>query len=291
MKPRSHPWHSHCYAKSVVTHHRANPFRREIDMNPSDHAILIKDLHKYFGDLEVLKGINFSADKGDVVSLLGSSGSGKSTLLRSINLLETPQQGEVWINGELIRMTGEGDKRRAADKAQLNRIRSRLGMVFQNFNLWTHMTILQNVMEGPIQVLGQPKSQARETAMRYLEKVGVADKAAVYPSQLSGGQQQRVAIARSLAMDPSMLLFDEPTSALDPELVQEVLQVMRALADEGRTMLIVTHEMEFAREVSSRIIFLDSGEITEDGPPEQVFTDPATERFRQFLAHNPVNTA
>ncbi|MCG8564455.1 MAG: amino acid ABC transporter ATP-binding protein [Desulfobacterales bacterium] len=260
-------------------------------MNPSDHAITIVDLHKYFGSLEVLKGINFSADKGDVVSLLGSSGSGKSTLLRSINLLETPQQGEVYINGELIRMAGEGDKRRAADKKQINRIRGSLGMVFQNFNLWTHMTILQNVMEGPIQVLGKSKAQARETAMAYLDKVGVADKISFYPSQLSGGQQQRVAIARALAMDPSMLLFDEPTSALDPELVQEVLQVMRALADEGRTMIIVTHEMEFAREVSSRIIFLDDGEITEDGPPEEVFNRPKTERFRQFLAHNPMETA
>ncbi len=259
-------------------------------MNPKDHAIEIIDLHKYFGRLEVLKGINFAADKGDVVSLLGSSGSGKSTLLRSINLLETPQKGEVYISGELIRMKGKGDKRRAADKKQINRIRGSLGMVFQNFNLWTHMTILQNVMEGPVQVLGLTRSQAHEKAMTYLEKVGVADKVNVYPSQLSGGQQQRVAIARALAMDPSMLLFDEPTSALDPELVQEVLQVMGALADEGRTMIIVTHEMKFAREVSSRIIFLDSGEITEDGPPEAVFTRPKTDRFRQFLAHNPMES-
>ena len=251
-------------------------------------AISVVDLHKYFGSLEVLKGIHFSADKGDVVSLLGSSGSGKSTLLRSINLLEIPQKGEVHINGEQIQMIGEGDKRRAADKKQIKRIRARLGMVFQNFNLWTHMTTLQNVMEGPIQVLGHSKSQAQKTAMAYLEKVGVADKTNFYPNQLSGGQQQRVAIARALAMDPSVMLFDEPTSALDPELVQEVLQVMETLAKEGRTMIIVTHEMEFARKVSSRIIFLDEGEITEDGPPEKIFTHPATDRFRQFLAHNPM---
>ncbi|WDP90003.1 MAG: amino acid ABC transporter ATP-binding protein [Desulfobacter sp.] len=256
-------------------------------MNHSDYAISVDNLHKSFGPLEVLKGINFAAKKGEVICLLGSSGSGKSTLLRSINLLEIPQQGDVYIAGELIRMQGEGDKRRAGDKAQINRIRAKLGMVFQNFNLWTHMTILQNVMEGQVQVLGRTKVEARDTALKYLVKVGVADKADAYPSQLSGGQQQRVAIARALAMDPALLLFDEPTSALDPELVQEVLQVMRALAAEGRTMLIVTHEMEFAREVSSRIVFLDAGEITEDGPPETVFTHPATDRFRQFITMNP----
>jgi len=256
-------------------------------MNHSDYAISVENLHKSFGSLKVLKGINFSARKGEVISLLGSSGSGKSTLLRSINLLETPQQGDVYIDGELIQMRGEGDRRRAADKNQINRIRARLGMVFQNFNLWTHMTIIQNVMEGQVQVLGRSKTEARQIAKKYLEKVGVGEKADVYPSQLSGGQQQRVAIARALAMDPALLLFDEPTSALDPELVQEVLQVMRALADEGRTMLIVTHEMEFARDVSSRVVFLDAGEITEDGPPAQVFTNPKTDRFRQFVTMNP----
>jgi ABC-type histidine transport system ATPase subunit len=258
------------------------------DMNSNEYAISIKDLHKDFGSIQVLKGINISIKKGSVVSLLGSSGSGKSTLLRSINLLENPQKGEVYINGELIRMKGIGNARKAADKKQINRIRGTLGMVFQSFNLWTHMTILQNVMEGPVQVLKLSKDQARKTALKYLEKVGVADKISCYPSQLSGGQQQRVAIARALAMDPSMLLFDEPTSALDPELVQEVLSVMRTLAAEGRTMIVVTHEMEFAKEASSRIVFLDAGEITEDGSPEQVFSSPKTDRFRQFLAHNPV---
>ena len=253
----------------------------------NEYAISVVNLHKSFGDLKVLKGINFNAGKGEVICLLGSSGSGKSTLLRSINLLEIPEQGEVHIGGELIRMQGEGDRRRAADKGQINRLRARLGMVFQNFNLWTHMTIIQNVMEGQVQVLGRSREEAREVAEKYLAKVGVGEKADAYPSQLSGGQQQRVAIARALAMDPDLLLFDEPTSALDPELVQEVLQVMRALAEEGRTMLIVTHEMEFAREVSSRIVFLDAGEITEDGPPEQVFTRPKTDRFRQFITMNP----
>ncbi len=256
-------------------------------MNHSDYAISVENLHKSFGPLKVLKGINFSARKGEVISLLGSSGSGKSTLLRSINLLETPQQGNVYIDGELIRMQGVGDKRQAADKNQINRIRARLGMVFQNFNLWTHMTIIQNVMEGQVQVLGRSKPEARQIAEKYLDKVGVKEKADAYPSQLSGGQQQRVAIARALAMDPALLLFDEPTSALDPELVQEVLQVMRTLADEGRTMLIVTHEMEFARDVSSRVVFLDAGEITEDGPPDQIFTNPKTDRFRQFITMNP----
>jgi len=229
-------------------------------MNSDEYAISIKDLHKDFGSIQVLKGINISIKKGSVVSLLGSSGSGKSTLLRSINLLENPQKGDVYINGELIRMKGTGNDRKAADKKQVNRIRGTLGMVFQSFNLWTHMTILQNVMEGPVQVLKLSKDQARKTALKYLEKVGVADKISCYPSQLSGGQQQRVAIARALAMDPSMLLFDEPTSALDPELVQEVLSVMRTLAAEGRTMIVVTHEMEFAKEASSRIVFLDAGD-------------------------------
>ncbi|MDD9302661.1 MAG: amino acid ABC transporter ATP-binding protein [Desulfobacter sp.] len=225
-------------------------------MNHSDYAICVENLHKRFGSIKVLKGINFSARKGEVISILGSSGSGKSTLLRSINLLETPEQGNVYIDGEMIRMQGKEESRKAADNSQINRIRSKLGMVFQNFNLWTHMTIIQNVMEGQIQVLGRSKAMAREIAEKYLKKVGVGEKADAYPSQLSGGQQQRVAIAR-------------------------------ALAHEGRTMLIVTHEMKFARDVSSRIVFLDEGEITEDGPPEEVFTHPKTDRFRQFVTMNP----
>jgi len=253
-------------------------------MNSESHALTIDNLHKSFGDLEVLKGTSMYADKGDVISILGSSGSGKSTLLRCINLLEIPQQGDVYINDELIKMKGVGDKRKAADKRQIERIRSRLSMVFQGFNLWTHMTALQNIMEGPIQVLNVKKTEAKERAMAYLDKVGLSDKFDCYPSQLSGGQMQRVAIARALAMEPDILLFDEPTSALDPELVNEVLQVIELLAAEGRTMLIVTHEMEFARQVSSKIIFLNQGLIEVSGSPEEVFNNKTSERFSLFFS-------
>jgi len=213
-------------------------------------ALEINDIHKSFGDLEVLKGISLTANDHDVISILGSSGSGKSTFLRCINLLETPTSGEVKVYGETIEMRQGKQGPEAADKAQVQRIRSQLAMVFQQFNLWAHMTVLQNVMEAPLHVLKLSKTDARERAQKYIERVGMIDRQDFYPSQLSGGQQQRVAIARALAMEPKALLFDEPTSALDPELVNEVLKVMRTLAEEGRTMLVVTHEMGFAREVS-----------------------------------------
>jgi len=219
-------------------------------------ALSISDLHKSFNQNEVIKGMSLDANKGDVISLIGASGSGKSTFLRCINLLETPNSGEVRVDGELIEMkTNSKGNRMPADQKQVDRIRTKLGMVFQSFNLWSHMTILQNVTEAPIHVLGQTKAEANEKAMLLLEKVGIADKAHQYPDHLSGGQQQRAAIARALAMDPEVMLFDEPTSALDPELVAEVLKVMRQLAAEGRTMIVVTHEMTFAREVSSKLFF------------------------------------
>ncbi len=248
-------------------------------------ALVVKDLHKSFGDLEVLRGISFEANKGDVIAMLGSSGSGKSTCLRCINLLETPDSGDVIVSGEKIEMkTGRGGKAVPASQKQVDRIRSRLGMVFQGFNLWSHMTILQNITEGPVHVLKRPKKEAAERARELLEKVGIPDKADAYPGHLSGGQQQRAAIARALAMDPQVMLFDEPTSALDPELVGEVLTVMRALAEEGRTMLVVTHETGFAREVASEVIFLHQGKVEEMGPPKQVFENPKSKRCREFLS-------
>jgi ABC-type histidine transport system ATPase subunit len=247
-------------------------------------ALVVSDLHKSFGPLEVLKGVSLSARNGDVISMLGSSGSGKSTLLRCINLLETPDAGEVHVGGELIRMTQTRHGAKPADHKQVDRIRTRLGMVFQSFNLWSHMTVLENVIEAPVHVLKKPKAEAIERAEALLAKVGIADKRDHYPAHLSGGQQQRAAIARALAMEPQLMLFDEPTSALDPELVGEVLRVMRDLAEEGRTMLIVTHEIGFAREVSSRAVFLHRGRIEEQGPPKEVFGKPRSERLRQFLA-------
>ncbi|MEM7442785.1 MAG: ATP-binding cassette domain-containing protein [Pseudomonadota bacterium] len=255
--------------------------------DPSTAALVARDIHKSFGALEVLKGISVSAHEGDVISLIGSSGSGKSTFLRCINLLEIPDEGEVWVTGEKIemRMTRRHGVM-PADHNQVDRIRSRLAMVFQSFNLWSHMTILQNVIEGPVHVLKEPKAEATERAMALLDKVGIADKRDQYPSHLSGGQQQRAAIARALAMRPKVMLFDEPTSALDPELVGEVLRVIRQLAQEGNTMLLVTHEMRFAREVSDRVMFLHQGRVEEEGPPEEVFDNPTSERCRQFLATN-----
>jgi ABC-type histidine transport system ATPase subunit len=232
-------------------------------------ALSITDLHKSFNENDVIKGMSLQANKGDVISLIGASGSGKSTFLRCINLLETPNKGEVRV---------------AADQKQVDRIRTKLGMVFQSFNLWSHMTIVENIMEAPVHVLGHSKTEAHANAMQLLEKVGIADKAHQYPDHLSGGQQQRAAIARALAMDPEVMLFDEPTSALDPELVGEVLRVMRQLAAEGRTMIVVTHEMTFAREVSSKVIFLHEGMIEEEGTPEEVFQNPKSDRCRQFLA-------
>lgn len=248
-------------------------------------ALELTDIHKRFGDLEVLKGISLKAHDGDVISILGSSGSGKSTLLRCINLLENPCQGSIAVNGETLHLQARADgSLEAADERQLAAIRSRLGFVFQNFNLWPHMTILENIMEAPVHVLNRSKVQVKELALSLLERVGMADRAHYYPSQLSGGQQQRVAIARALAMEPQVMLFDEPTSALDPELVGEVLSVMRSLADEGRTMLIVTHEMKFAREVSDRIVFLHQGRVEEEGTPEELFGAAKSARCREFLA-------
>ena len=225
------------------------------------------------------------ADKGDVISILGSSGSGKSTLLRCINLLETPDRGEVRLNGELLEMKlNRKGQRIPVDQKQVDRMRTRLAMVFQGFNLWNHMSIIDNIVEAPVHVQKRPKAEMHEYARELLDKVGIPDKAHQYPEQLSGGQQQRVAIARALAMDPDVLLFDEPTSALDPELVGEVLKVMRKLAEEGRTMIVVTHEMDFARDVSSRIIFLHEGCVEEDGTPDKVFDRPDSQRCRDFLS-------
>jgi len=248
-------------------------------------ALSVRNLHKSFGQIEVLKGISFEATEQDVISILGSSGSGKSTLLRCINLLETPTSGEVYVHGELIKMRDlNSGERVPEDKRQVERIRSKLAMVFQQFNLWAHMTVMQNVIEAPVHVLKIPKNEARERAEKLLNRVGMYEHRDYFPAHLSGGQMQRTAIARALAMEPDMLLFDEPTSALDPELVGEVLKVMRSLAEEGRTMLVVTHEMGFAREVSSRVIFLDAGLVEENGPPDQVFDNPTSDRFRQFMA-------
>ena len=248
-------------------------------------AIILEDIHKSFGNLQVLKGVSLRAGVGDVISIIGSSGSGKSTLLRCINLLEIPDTGHITVGKELIRIKkNRRGETMPEDAKQVDRIRTRLSMVFQQFNLWTHMTVLQNVIEAPIHVQGTPKKKAISRSMELLKKVGIEDKAKAYPSQLSGGQQQRAAIARALAMEPDVLLFDEPTSALDPELVGEVLRVMQQLAEEGRTMIVATHEMGFAREVSSQVIFLHDGRVEEEGPPEHVFRNPSSERCRQFLA-------
>lgn len=244
----------------------------------------IRDLHKSYGALEVLKGVDLVAERGHVVSLIGSSGSGKSTLLRCCNLLEDSQQGEIVFEGEPVRWKGEGLRRHPADRAQITRIRTNLAMVFQQFNLWSHMTILQNVMEAPVTVLRQDRAAVEERARALLAKVGIADKADVYPAQMSGGQQQRAAIARALCMEPRALLFDEPTSALDPELEQEVVRVIKALAEEGRTMLLVTHDMRLAADVSDHVVFLHQGRIEEQGPPDELFSAPKTERLRGFLS-------
>jgi ABC-type histidine transport system ATPase subunit len=250
-------------------------------------AVEARGIRKRFGPLEVLRGVSLAARSGDVVAIIGASGSGKSTLLRCINLLEIPDEGDIIVAGERLELvSGRGGERRPASEAQVNRIRTRLAMVFQSFNLWSHMTVLDNVTEAPIHVLGRPRREVRERAGELLAKVGIADKAGSYPAQLSGGQQQRAAIARALAVEPEVILFDEPTSALDPELVGEVLRVIRALAEEGRTMIIVTHEMRFAREVSSHAMFLHQGLVEEEGPPEKVFDAPASERCRQFLSTN-----
>lgn len=253
-------------------------------MTDTPPVIQIKNLHKSFGQLEVLKGVDITAHRGDVVSLIGSSGSGKSTLLRCCNLLEDSQQGEILFKGEPVSWQGSGHSRRPADPKQVLRIRTNLSMVFQQFNLWAHMTILQNVMEAPITVLGRDKAEVEDSARRYLEKVGIGDKCDNYPAQLSGGQQQRAAIARGLCMEPEALLFDEPTSALDPELEQEVIKVIKDLAAEGRTMIIVTHDMKMAADISSHVVFLHQGLIEEEGAPGDLFTSPKSERLRGFLS-------
>ncbi|MBL8688567.1 MAG: ATP-binding cassette domain-containing protein [Rhodospirillaceae bacterium] len=253
--------------------------------NGSRPAVAVEGLTKRFGPLEVLKGITLEAHDGEVLAILGSSGSGKSTLLRCINMLEVPDGGTVAIAGEPILLKEKrGGGREPADGAQLDRLRQKLGMVFQSFNLWSHLTVLENVTEAPVHVQKRPKAEATEEALVLLDKVGLSDKRNHYPSQISGGQAQRAAIARALAMRPQLMLFDEPTSSLDPELVGDVLRVIRTLAEEGRTMMLVTHEMAFAREVASRVIFLHQGRVEEEGPPAQVFGAPKSERCRQFIS-------
>ena len=245
----------------------------------------VHDLHKRYGDHEVLKGVSLSARAGDVISIIGSSGSGKSTFLRCINLLEKPHQGRIVVAGEELQLkAARSGELEAVDARQLQRLRTRLAMVFQNFNLWAHMTVLQNIVEAPVHLLKVPREQAVETARKYLDRVGLKGVEDRYPAHMSGGQQQRVAIARALAVEPEVMLFDEPTSALDPELVTEVLRVMKQLADEHRTMVVVTHEMGFAREVSNHLIFLHQGRIEEEGHPREVLAQPKSERLAQFLA-------
>jgi polar amino acid transport system ATP-binding protein len=259
---------------TVQIHPAASPDRPMVD---------IEDLHKRFGHLEVLKGISFSVKKGETYVIIGPSGSGKSTLLRCVNDLETTDGGRIYVDGELIGMREENGKLKRLSARQKARQRAGIGMVFQRFNLFPHMTAIENVMEAPIRVKGVPKRQAVEQGEELLRRVGLADKVNSYPAQLSGGQQQRVAIARALAMEPKVMLFDEATSALDPELVGGVLAVMEDLAHDGMTMLVVTHEMGFAKEAADECIFMDQGVICERGTPEQIFEDPKQERTRAFL--------
>ena len=251
------------------------------------YKLTIDGLHKSYGDNKVLKGVSLKAKTGDVICLIGASGSGKSTFLRCINFLEQPNDGAMSLDGKPIQMVSDAGSMRVADPDQLQSLRTRLAMVFQHFNLWSHMTVLDNITMAPRRVLGISKEEAETRARRYLEKVGLPERVAgQYPAFLSGGQQQRVAIARALAMEPEVMLFDEPTSALDPELVGEVLKVIKGLAEEGRTMIMVTHEMSFAREVSSQVVFLHQGLVEEEGPPAEVLGNPKSERLRQFLSGN-----
>jgi octopine/nopaline transport system ATP-binding protein len=251
--------------------------------DPNTPIVNAIGLRKRFGALEVLKGVSLAAKPGEVISILGASGSGKSTLLRCLNLLEVPDEGEIVIAGAPLAWRGTSRGREPSDRRQVERLRQRVAMVFQSFNLWSHMTVLENVIEAPVHVQKRPRAECIAEAEALLAKVGIADKRNHYPAHLSGGQQQRAAIARALAQKPDVMLFDEPTSALDPELVGEVLRVMRQLAEEGRTMLVVTHEMGFARGVSSRVLFLHQGKVEEEGPPEEVFSAPRSDRFRQFI--------
>ena len=249
-------------------------------MTPSSPVLSVVGVSKSFGDNEVLSDVSFQVGKGETICVLGPSGSGKSTLLRCINWLERPDVGQIHLNGEPVGVTSGGV---VMNDRRLSRIRTRIGMVFQHFALWPHLTVLQNLMEAPVQVQRRPKAEIRDEALALLAKVGLSDKRDAFPARLSGGQKQRVGIARALAMRPDLLLFDEPTSALDPELVGEVLVVMRDLAREGMTMVIVTHEMGFAREAATRVLFLDRGRVVETGPPDRFFSRPETERARQFL--------
>ncbi len=256
-------------------------------MNNNNKTLKLQaiDIHKRFGANEVLKGVSLEAHGGDVISIIGSSGSGKSTFLRCINLLEKPNQGRIIVAGEeLTLVPGKSGELHALDAKQLQRLRTKLAMVFQHFNLWAHLTVLQNIIEAPVHVMKVPRDQAVERARKYLALVDLPNMEDRYPAHMSGGQQQRVAIARSLAMEPEVMLFDEPTSALDPELVTEVLKVMRTLAEDGRTMVVVTHEMGFAREVANHLIFLHQGRIEEQGVPAEVLTKPKSERLAQFLS-------
>ncbi len=251
----------------------------------SENKLNVIDLHKRYGEHEVLKGVSLQANAGDVISIIGSSGSGKSTFLRCINFLEKPSEGSIVVNGQTINLVRDKDGQlKVADKNQLRLLRTRLTMVFQHFNLYNNHTVLENVMLAPKIVLKRPDDENRKVAMEYLEKVGMADKINSYPRHLSGGQKQRVAIARSLAMHPKAILFDEPTSALDPEMIEDVLDVMKYVAEQGITMVVVTHEMGFAKQVSNRLIFFDKGQILEDRKPEEFFAHPDTERARQFLS-------
>ncbi|QHI97497.1 ATP-binding cassette domain-containing protein [Xylophilus rhododendri] len=247
--------------------------------------VSIVDVQKAFGDFQALKGVSIDIEAGEVLCLIGASGSGKTTLLRCINQLVTPDSGAIWVSGELIGFLPQGDRslRRLTEK-QIARQRLHTGMVFQRFNLFAHLTALENIMEGPVQVLGRKPAEVRVEAMALLQRVGLADKAGSYPAQLSGGQQQRVAIARALAMQPKVMLFDEPTSALDPEMVGEVLAVMKELAVSGMTMIVVTHELGFAREVADRVVYMDQGAIVESGPAAALLSNPAEARTKAFLA-------
>lgn len=262
------------------------PIARHSVADGAAEAVHVENLHKKFGSLHVLKGVSLSARDGDIVAVIGGSGSGKSTLLRCINFLENPTSGIVRVNGEEVRLKPHGhDESIPADRRQIERIRSRLGMVFQSFNLWSHMTLLENVIEVPVHVLGVKRDEAIASAEGLLSRVGLLEKRNAYPAFLSGGQQQRAAIARALAVQPRVMLFDEPTSALDPELVGEVLNVIRDLAREGRTMVLVTHEMKFAREVATHVVFLHGGQVEEEGPPYVLFGSPRSERLKQFISN------
>jgi len=254
-------------------------------MNSSAFKLQAEGIHKSYGSNHVLKGVSLTAKAGDVISLIGSSGSGKSTLLRCINLLEKPQQGRIVVAGEELQLKpSRNGELEPVNPKQLQMMRTKLAMVFQHFNLWAHKTVLQNIIEAPVHVLGLPKDEAVERARKYLRLVGLENREDTWPNHMSGGQQQRVAIARALAVEPEVMLFDEPTSALDPELVGEVLRVMQVLAQEGRTMVVVTHEIGFAREVSNHVVFLHQGLIEEQGDPRQVLNAPQSERLAKFLS-------